>query len=247
MAGKVLEVSGLNAWYMIKKSPFSPKEKKVVLHDLNFCIGENEILGLVGESGCGKSTLCKVLLGMLNSYDGKVTHYTERPQIVFQDPFGSLNPVKKVGWILEEPLRLAGGYTKEERVRRVEEMLSAVGLPAEFKNRYPKELSGGQRQRISIGAALISGARLIIADEPVSALDVTVQAQILDLLLNLKEQFGLSILFISHDLNVVYQLCSRVLVMKKGRIVEQGDIDDIYDHPREAYTKELLDAAMDFE
>lgn len=126
-------------------------------------------------------------------------------------------------------------------------MLAAVGLPVEFKDRYPKELSGGQRQRISIAAALISGAKLIIADEPVSALDVTVQAQILDLLLDLKEQFGLSILFISHDLNVVYQLCSRVLVMKKGRIVEQGDIDEIYDHPKEAYTKELLEAAMGVE
>lgn len=247
MAEKALEVKGLNAWYMVKPTPFSRKEKKVVLHDLNFYIEENEILGLVGESGCGKSTLSKVLLGMLKDYEGTVIHHTQRPQIVFQDPFGSLNPVKKVGWILEEPLKLAGGYTKEERSRKVEEMLAAVGLPVEFKDRYPKELSGGQRQRISIAAALISGAKLIIADEPVSALDVTVQAQILDLLLDLKEQFGLSILFISHDLNVVYQLCSRVLVMKKGRIVEQGDIDEIYDHPKEAYTKELLEAAMGVE
>ena len=126
-------------------------------------------------------------------------------------------------------------------------MLEAVGLSPEYRKRYPRELSGGQRQRISIAAALISGAKFIIADEPVSALDVTVQAQILDLLLKLKQEFGLSILFISHDLNVVYQLCSRVLVMQKGRIVEQGDIDDIYDHPKEAYTKELLDAAMAFD
>ena len=126
-------------------------------------------------------------------------------------------------------------------------MLEAVGLSPEYRKRYPRELSGGQRQRISIAAALISGAKFIIADEPVSALDVTVQAQILDLLLKLKQEFGLSILFISHDLNVVYQLCSRVLVMQKGRIVEQGDIDDIYDHPQEAYTKELLDAAMAFD
>ncbi len=247
MEKKVLTVSNLNAWYMVKKSPFSRKEKKVVLHDLNFSIDRNEILGLVGESGCGKSTLCKVLLGILPDYDGTVIHYTERPQIVFQDPFGSLNPVKKIGWILEEPLKLSGGCTKAQRMEKVEEMLKAVGLPPEYKDRYPKELSGGQRQRISIAAALISGAKFIIADEPVSALDVTVQAQILDLLLELKEKFGLSILFISHDLNVVYQLCSRVLVMKKGRIVEQGDIDEIYDHPKEAYTKELLEAAMDFD
>jgi len=247
MAGRVLEVEHLNAWYMVKKSPFSPKQKKIVLNDLNFHIEENEILGLVGESGCGKSTLSKVLLGMLDTYEGEVRHYTKRPQIVFQDPFSSLNPIKKIGWILEEPLRLAGGYTKEERMTKVDEMLEAVGLPVEFKDRYPKELSGGQRQRISIGAALISGAKFIIADEPVSALDVTVQAQILDLLLDLKERFGISILFISHDLNVVYQLCSRVLVMKKGVIVEQGDIDEIYDNPKESYTRELLEAAMDFE
>ena len=218
-----------------------------MLHDLSFYIEKNEILGLVGESGCGKSSLCKVILGMLNSYEGTVKHYTKRPQVVFQDPFGSLNPVKRVGWILEEPLRLAGGYTKEERQKKVCEMLEAVGLSPEYRKRYPRELSGGQRQRISIAAALISGAKFIIADEPVSALDVTVQAQILDLLLKLKQEFGLSILFISHDLNVVYQLCSRVLVMQKGRIVEQGDIDDIYDHPQEAYTKELLDAAMAFD
>ena len=127
MADRVLEVEGLNAWYMVKKTPFSPKEKKVVLHDLSFYIEENEILGLVGESGCGKSSLCKVILGMLNSYDGTVKHYTKRPQVVFQDPFGSLNPVKRVGWILEEPLRLAGGYTKEERQKKVCEMLEAVG------------------------------------------------------------------------------------------------------------------------
>ena len=149
MADRVLEVEGLNAWYMVKKTPFSPKEKKVVLHDLSFYIEENEILGLVGESGCGKSSLCKVILGMLNSYDGTVKHYTKRPQVVFQDPFGSLNPVKRVGWILEEPLRLAGGYTKEERQKKVCEMLEAVGLSPEYRKRYPRELSGGQRQHCS--------------------------------------------------------------------------------------------------
>ncbi len=242
-----LEVRNLNAWYPVKKGPLSRKAKKTVLHDISFQIGENEILGLVGESGCGKSTLCKVLLGMLGTYEGEVIHHTKRPQVVFQDPFGSLNPAKKVGWILEEPLKLAGGMNREERRRKVEDMLEAVGLPGEYKNRYPRELSGGQRQRVSIASALIGGSKLIIADEPVSALDVTVQAQILDLLLALRREFGLSILFISHDLNVVYQVCQRVLVMKKGRIVEQGDIDDIYDHPKEAYTKELLDAALDFE
>ena len=242
-----LEVRNLNAWYGVRQSPFGGKARKHVLHDISFHIGRQEILGLVGESGCGKSTLCKVILGMLNTYEGEVIHYTKRPQVVFQDPFGSLNPAEKVGWILEEPLRLAGGMDKEARRRRVEEMLEAVGLPAEFRNRRPQELSGGQRQRVSIAAALIAGSKLIIADEPVSALDVTVQAQILDLLLRLQKEFGLSILFISHDLNVVYQVCERVLVMKKGRIVEQGDIGDIYDHPQEAYTKELLDAALDFE
>ena len=214
-----------------------------VLHDVTFGVRHGEILGLVGESGTGKSTLAKTILGMVKPDRGTVTHYTKRPQMIFQDPYSSLNPFYSVEWTLEEPLRVYGKYDKAERKRRVREMLERVELPEECLRAKPSELSGGQRQRVSIAAALIRRPRFLIADEPVSALDVTIQAQILDLLRSLRRELDLSYLFISHDLNVVYQLCDRVLVMKGGRIVEQGTVDEIFDHPKEDYTKQLLAAA----
>ena len=214
-----------------------------VLHDISFDIHHGEILGLVGESGTGKSTLSRTILGMLEPETGTVTHYTKRPQMIFQDPYSSLNPAYSVEWILEEPLRIFGKYDAAERKRRVREMLARVELPEEVLTAKPAELSGGQRQRVSIAVALIQRPRFIIADEPVSALDVTIQAQILKLLRQLRSELDLSYLFISHDLNVVYQLCDRVLVMKNGRIVEQGTVDEVYDNPKEEYTKQLLSAA----
>ncbi|WP_295740719.1 ABC transporter ATP-binding protein [uncultured Oscillibacter sp.] len=214
-----------------------------VLRDVTFDVRHGEILGLVGESGTGKSTLARTILGMVKPDQGKVVHYTKRPQMIFQDPYSSLNPAYPVSWILEEPLRIFGKYGPEERKRRVREMLERVELPEECLTAKPGELSGGQRQRVSIAAALIQRPRFLIADEPVSALDVTIQAQILGLLKNLRDELDLSYLFISHDLNVVYQLCDRVLVMKQGRIVEQGSVAEIFDHPREAYTRQLLAAA----
>ena len=220
------------------------KSRLRYLKNINLTIGEGEVLGLVGESGSGKSTLAKCLLGLVTDIEGELVVNTVRPQMVFQDPFGSLNPVKTVGWILEEPLRAMGIRDKAERRRRALEMLQRVSLSEEHYDRRPAQLSGGQRQRVAIAAALIQGSKLIVLDEPVSALDVTLQAQILQLLVDLKEQLGLSYLFISHDLSVVYQICDRVAVLYHGELVEQGQVDEVYDNPQHPYTKKLLEASL---
>ena len=231
----VLEVKHISTSYK------EGKQKQKVLEDVNFTLYENEILGLVGESGCGKTTLSKAILGFIKPEEGEIIHYTKNPQMVFQDPFSSLNPSKKIGWILEEPLRMQK-IPKEIRRQRVEEMSEKTGLTKEHLKRRPKELSGGQRQRVSIALALLQGAGFIIADEPVSALDVTIQKQILELLNEVQHEMKLSILFISHDLNVIYQICDRVMVMKEGKILEQGTVEEVFEHPQAEYTKELLDA-----
>jgi peptide/nickel transport system ATP-binding protein len=233
-----VEISHLDSYYG------RGKERKQVLRDVSLTLREGETLGVVGESGSGKSTLAKCVLGMVTDIAGGLTVRSKRPQMVFQDPYGSLNPVKTVGWILEEPLRVIGVKDKRERRRRVAEMLELVGLTKEHAERRPSQLSGGQRQRVSIAAALIQGSKLVVLDEPVSALDVTLQAQILQLLTDLKEKLGLSYLFISHDLSVVYQICDRVAVMYHGEIVEEGDVDTVYDEPRHEYTKKLLAASL---
>lgn len=243
MTEPVLEVKNLSVQYN-DTTVFGKKKTFEALHDINFYVNQGEILGLVGESGCGKSTLSKAILGMLPdaTVTGEIIHHTNRPQMVFQDPFGSLNPAKTVGWILEEPLRIFGKYDAPERKRRVLDMLERVGLDKDYVNQKPRQLSGGQRQRVSIATALIQRPKLILADEPVSALDVTIQAQILDLLWNLRRELDLSYLFISHDLNVVYSICDRVMVMEAGRIIEQGPVEEIYNNPRQEYTKKLLNA-----
>ena len=245
MAEKVLEVNHLTVQYT-DHGVLGRKQSFEALHNVTFHVNKGEILGLVGESGCGKSTLSKAILGMIpqKNIQGEIIHHTKRPQMVFQDPGGSLNPAKDVGWILEEPLRIYGKYDKAERQRRVKDILERVGLTKEHADAKPRQLSGGQRQRVSIAAALIQRPKFIIADEPVSALDVTIQAQILELLWDLRRDMDLSYLFISHDLNVVYSICDRVMVMEKGRIIEEGTVDEIFDNPREEYTKKLLRAAV---
>lgn len=238
MAGPIVHIDRLNSWYG------RGGDRKQVLRDVSLDLAPGEVLGVVGESGSGKSTLAKCVLGMVTDITGTLKVNSERPQMVFQDPYGSLNPAKTVGWILEEPLRAAGVKGRDQRRQRVADFLPLVGLEKEHLARKPAQLSGGQRQRVAIAAALIQGSKLIVLDEPVSALDVTLQAQILRLLADLKEELGLSYLFISHDLAVVYQLCDRVAVMTGGEIVEEGDVDALYDRPKHPYTKKLLDASL---
>lgn len=237
----VLEVQNVSCGYR-DGGVFSRGEVQEVLHDVSFDVRRGEIMGLVGESGTGKSTLAKLILGMVKPTSGKVINYSRRPQMIFQDPFSSLNPAFTVKRIMEEPLKIQGVKNRQEREDRVMEMLRLVELPEECLRAKPYELSGGQRQRVSIAVALIQKPKFIIADEPVSALDVTIQAQILKLLKKLRRELDLSFLFISHDLNVVYQLCDRVIVMKDGQIVERGDVERIYDNPQHEYTKQLLAA-----
>ena len=240
----VLEVRHVSGGYRDGGLLSGKGQYQEVLHDVDFVVRHGEILGLGGESGTGKTTLTRMILGLLEPEQGEIVHYTKRPQIIFQDPYSSLNPAYSVEWAVEEPLRIFGKYDAAERKRRVHEMLERVELPREFWSAKPDELSGGQRQRVCIAVALIQRPRFLIADEPVSALDVTIQAQILKLLRQLRDDLDLSYLFISHDLNVVYQLCDRVLVMKQGRIVEQGTVDEVYDHPKEDYTRRLLEAGL---
>lgn len=240
----ILEVEHLNVYYkQYGKSIFDKPVRKHVVQDVSFTVGEGEIVGLLGESGCGKSTIAKAVLGMVPDVEGSVKHYSEHPQMVFQDPFGSLNPAKTIEFILMEPLRNLTKLPKNMIQQRAEEMIERVGLEKRYLKHYPKELSGGQRQRISIAAALMLEPRLLIADEPVSALDVTIQAQVIELLLRLQKEMDLSILFISHDLRVVYQMSNRVMIMNQGKIVEQGDVDSVYRNPENPYTRALLESA----
>ena len=243
MAENILEVSNLCVSYeSSRKTPFEKKKSIQVLKDVSFSMEKGEILGLVGESGSGKTTLARAILNMI-PYEGTVNRLDSNFQMVFQDPYGSLNPSKKVGWILEEPLRLKGGYTGQARVEKVISMLNKVGLDEKFMDRYPRQLSGGQRQRVCIAGALMLEPSLLITDEPVSALDVTIQAQILELFDKIHDEMGLSILFISHDLRVVYHTCDKVMIMKDGQLMESGPVDEVYFNHKHPYTGELLRAA----
>jgi peptide/nickel transport system ATP-binding protein len=218
-------------------------------------VGEHETVGLVGESGCGKSTLGKTIARLLRPSQGSIrldgqdisqlSDKALRPvrriiQMVFQDPFGSLNPRQRIATILDTPLKVHGVADPQERRRRILEITSRVSLAPEALQRYPHEFSGGQRQRIGIARALVLRPRLVVCDEPVSALDLSIQAQILNLLVDLKKDFGLAYLFISHDLAVVRYFADRVLVMYLGRIVESADHASLWRNPRHPYTRALL-------
>ncbi|MDO5441996.1 MAG: ATP-binding cassette domain-containing protein [Bacillota bacterium] len=237
----ILQVNDVCSTY--KMTGLAGRKRSVgVLDHVSFEIRAGQVFGLVGESGSGKSTLAKCILGMAD-YTGEITHYSKRPQMVFQDPYSSLNPSMTIERFLEEPLLIYGKYNKEERRERILKTIEEVGLSEEILSYKPSQLSGGMRQRVAIGAALITRPKFLILDEPVSALDVTIQAQILQLLADLRRDLDLSYLFISHDLNIVYQLCDYVLVMKSGQVVEQGPVQRLFDSPQHPYTKQLLESS----
>jgi peptide/nickel transport system ATP-binding protein len=255
----LLVVENLKKHFPITRGIIFQKEIASVkaVDDISFTVRRGETLGVVGESGCGKSTMARCIVRLLEPSAGKVvfegsditrlSRAEMRPirrevMMVFQDPYASLNARKRVGFIVGEPLEVHGIGTAAERKRRVQELLEIVGLNPEHYNRFPHEFSGGQRQRIGVARALAVNPKLIICDEPVSALDVSVQAQILNLLKDLQKEFGLTYLFIAHDLNVVRHISDRIMVMYLGKVAEVGDGASLYREPKHPYTGALLSA-----
>lgn len=258
MAKPLLEVSGLKKHFDIKGGVFGRKVGTVqAVNDISFTVMEGEILGIVGESGCGKSTTGKAILRLIEPTEGKVTFedhdltnlsdeemrkLRRDMQMIFQDPYASLNPRHTVEKIISEPLLIHGVKSSEQRSQRVKELLEVVGLNPYHATRYPHQFSGGQRQRIGIARALANNPKLIICDEPVSALDVSVQSQILNLMSELRDEFNLTYIFIAHDLSVVKHISDRVGVMYLGNMVELTEKDKLYEDPKHPYTQALLSA-----
>ena len=255
----LLLVEHLTLDYVLpRRRLFAPAPVHRALDDVSLTLARGESLAVVGESGSGKSSLARTILALERPSAGRVTllgrdvfalppgelrALRRHAQMVFQDPYGSLDPRRKVGWIVAEPLdALETGLGAAERHARIVEVLGSVGLKASDAGKFPHEFSGGQRQRIAIARALITRPDLIVADEAVSALDVSVQAQVLNLFMDLRERLGLSYLFISHDLAVVRQVADRVAVMREGRIVEGGSVEAVFGDPQHPYTKALLAA-----
>ena len=257
MAAPLLEIRNVKKYYPVKKVRNGEDISVKAVDQIDLTVNQGEIVGLVGESGCGKSTLGKKILklhditgGQILFHGEDITNYTEkqmRPlrekiQIIFQDPYASLNPKKKVVQSVMTPLDVSGKYTKEEKLKKVIDILNEVGLSEKFLEKYPHEMSGGQRQRVVIARALINDPELVICDEPVSALDVSVRSQVLNLLKDLQKERNLTYIFISHDLSVVEYLCDRVAVMYLGRIMELADKKQLYGNPLHPYTRALLSA-----
>jgi oligopeptide transport system ATP-binding protein len=258
-AEPLLEVTDLVKHFPVKRGILFDREVDQVraVDGVSFSVARGQTLGLVGESGSGKSTACRAVLQLITPTSGSVrfdgqeigglSRRQMRPlrqemQMIFQDPYASLNPRKRIGQIVGDPLRRQGIASGSELRNRVMELLERVGLSSEHYNRFPHEFSGGQRQRIGIARALAPKPKLVIADEPVSALDVSIQAQIVNLLDDLQDEFGLTYLFVAHDIGVVRHISDRIAVMNHGKIVEQGSADQVCESPVDPYTKKLLSA-----
>jgi oligopeptide transport system ATP-binding protein len=258
MAENILEVTNVKKYFPIKKGLLLREVGQVkAVDDVSFFVRKGETLGLVGESGCGKSTLGRTLIRLYEPTAGEVKFEGENflnvkgetlrkkrkdIQMIFQDPYASLDPRMTIGQILAQPFEIHGMLSAKERIEKVKELLTTVGLKASQVNRYPHEFSGGQRQRISIARAIALNPSLVIADEPVSALDVSIQAQILNLMKDLQEKLNLTYVFISHDLSVIEHLCDRIAVMYLGKIVEIAPRDELFKNPKHPYTKALISA-----
>lgn len=252
----LLEIKNLNVTYQTKKGLIGKIQTVHAVNNVSLDIQKGEILAIAGESGCGKSTLAKAIMKLVQSDSGEILlngenvlnlkhnkdlkKFYQKVQMIFQNPYSSLNPKMKIGEILKEPLIINTNLKKEEITKIVEEKIKKVGLDKSALNLYPHEFSGGQRQRIAIARSLILNPEFIIADEPVSALDVSIQAQIINLLKQLKEDFNLTFLFISHDLSVIKYLSDRIAIMYLGEVVEIGKTEEIFKNPKHPYTKALL-------
>lgn len=242
-----LQVKNLTKSYRI--GSFFSKEKKEILKNISFDVKEGEIFSIVGQSGAGKSTIGKILLGIEKEDSGEIV-FLGRPlekrkvqeiQMVFQDPYSSLNPAMKIGSILEESLKVNGVKDKDERRRRVKAMLKEIGLDENSEDKYPSELSGGQRQRVVIGAAMILNPKLVVCDEPVASLDLSIQNQILNLIRKFNREYRTTFIFISHDLGVVYNISDRVLLLYKGEIQELRETVEFFKNPQSEYGKYFLE------
>lgn len=253
---RILQVRDLVKHYEVRRLMRSPAVVKA-LDGVSFSLEKGKTLAIVGESGCGKSTLAKCLMRIEDPTKGEISlngrstggipdsDWRHQVQMIFQDPYSSLNPRKKAIDIISEPLVIDGRLSKSEILDRAREMMAKVGLRPEFESRYPHMFSGGQRQRIGIARALMLRPKILICDEPVSALDVSIQAQVLNLLMDLQDEFQLSYLFITHDLSIVKHIADEVLVMYMGRVMEEGPREKIFLEPRHPYTKVLLESHPD--
>lgn len=242
----LLEVKGLKKHFTVRRNSYFDKKVLKAVDGVDISLRKGEVYGLVGESGCGKSTVGRLIAGIIPKTEGEIKIYTDiqeshkQVQMIFQNSHGSLNPRKKIGAIIEEPLLRCFDYTKAVRKEMVEDIMAKTGLDKSLAGSYPHELSGGQRQRVNIATSLMLGAPLLIADESVSALDVSIQSQILNLLLDLKADKDLSYIFISHDLNVIRYISSHIGVMYLGKIVESGHAAEVTSNPKHPYTRMLL-------